>query len=321
MVDIQADESSIYTVLHDIICVVGEEHSPIKPSLYRLILLPIDGFALAFQIIGCAVAFSDFTSDVSGPRFTDPKDAELFSQGLYIVTTGLVIQLVGLVAAAALMAVVTFRCILATREHGYTTFHRDLGYVPLPLSLRAMSLGLALATVLLLVRQFARIAELSQGDFSTDEDRFIGLESVMAVLALVLVAACHPGLLLQGIGRDARRGSAESYASSRGLVAEKRRRASSAAGRCVCAHGGQDHVHEQQRRMSSMRPSQQVMSGGLDGEEGRNSEDEANREDVEAFGHVARRPGVGGQLRSLWSLKRPRPSKAKGAWTSAGWLS
>lgn len=200
---------SIYTILGDIARVLGEEHSPLAPRLYARTLISLDGSGLLLQIIGLAIAFSSANpNDGIGPRL---------AQGLYVAAAGLTLQLTALVASLALIATLLARAAAAVRKHGYTTFHRDAGYVPLTGRFKALLAAVPAASTALLTRLLFRIAELSRGRVCGDEGVFIGLESAMVGVAVALITASHPAVLLRdGRGRGMARARGKAGGGSGG---------------------------------------------------------------------------------------------------------
>lgn len=175
---------------------LGTEHSFIKPELYTIILLPLDGLALLLQIVGLAIGFQDvpYTLTSQTPYTPNPVGAK-------IVLAGLAIQLVTLVAAGLLLASILLRAASSYRQYGYTTFHRDFGYVPLTGRFRVFAGAVPSAMIVLFGRMCFRIAEYAEGfrgPLATGgEGLFVGLEGFLVGYALLAIVGCHPALFLK----------------------------------------------------------------------------------------------------------------------------
>lgn len=142
------------------------------------------------------------------------------AQGLYVVTAGLIVQLIGLVTALELSVTVLVRALIEVRKHGYTTFHSDVGYVPLARRVKILAAAFLLANLLLLVRVFFRVTELSQGHIGRDENLFIGLESLTVALAIILLAGCHPAIFLRD-GNERRMSGATPMTAEKEIHSER----------------------------------------------------------------------------------------------------
>lgn len=175
--------------------VMGAEHSVLKPQLYSAFLLPLDGLAAILQVAGPAVGFKDVPL-VLGSRASSSLDGS----GANIVMAGLVVQLAALVAAGLLLASVLLRAAVSHRRYGYTTFHRDVGYVSLTGRFRIFATAVPSAMIALFGRLCFRAAEHAEGfrgPLATgDEGLFVGLEGLLVAYALVALVGCHPALFL-----------------------------------------------------------------------------------------------------------------------------
>ncbi|KAF4830328.1 Sphingoid long-chain base transporter RSB1 [Colletotrichum tropicale] len=188
--------SSIYVSLGPMVHTLGTEHSILPARLYAALLLPADLLALALQLAGLALSSSNAPSailtDTKTPSYT-PTPA-----GAKLVTAGLALQLATLIAAALLLASVLVRAALSYRRYGYTTFHRDAGYVPLPRRFRIFTMAVPSAMAVLFGRLCFRVAEYAGGVSAKDgEGLFVGLEGLLVAYALVALVGCHPGLFLR----------------------------------------------------------------------------------------------------------------------------
>ncbi|KAK1981429.1 sphingoid long-chain base transporter RSB1 [Colletotrichum cereale] len=189
--------SSIYVCLAPMVRILGTEHSFVKPELYTVILLPLDGLALLLQVAGLAVGFHNVPYTLTSGASYAPDAA-----GAKIVLAGLALQLATLVAAGLLLASVLLRAARARRQYGYTTFHRDVGYVPLTGRFRVFAGVVPSAIAVLFGRLSFRIAEYAEGwggplATTGGEGLFIGLEGFLVGYALLAIVGCHPALFLQ----------------------------------------------------------------------------------------------------------------------------
>jgi len=181
-----------YTILKVIITKLGPEHSFIAPHLYPILLLPHDLISLLLQIIGYAIAF---------PRAPDAQGRiHITPAGTTTVLAGTSLHLATLVATLLLYLSVLLRARRAHRAYGYTTFHRDAGYVALETRFLAGAALLPLGCLCLAGRDVYRVASLAGGiggKVARNQALFVGVEGVLVMLALVAAGvACHPGLIL-----------------------------------------------------------------------------------------------------------------------------
>ncbi|OLN88644.1 Sphingoid long-chain base transporter RSB1-like protein 4 [Colletotrichum chlorophyti] len=188
--------SSIYVCLAPMVRILGTEHSLIKTDFYIAIFLPLDGLALLLQIVGLIVGFKDVPYTLTSKNAYAPNPA-----GAKIALAGLVIQLVTLITAGLLLASVLLRAAKSYRQYGYTTFHRDVGYVPLKGGFKIFTIAVANAMVVLFGRMCFRVAEYAEGfrgPLATSGDGlFVGLEGFLVGYALLAIVGCHPALLLK----------------------------------------------------------------------------------------------------------------------------
>ncbi|KAK6226911.1 sphingoid long-chain base transporter RSB1 [Colletotrichum tabaci] len=192
--------SSIYVCLAPMVRILGTEHSLVRPELYTAFLLPLDALALLLQVAGLAVGFRNVPYTLGPGDAYAPDDA-----GAKIVLTGLAVQLSTLVAAGLLLASVLLRAARSHRRYGYTTFHRDVGYVPLTRRFRIFAAAVPSAMVVLFGRMCFRVAEhaegfrgpLATGGGGGGEGLFVGLEGFLVAYALAVVVGCHPALFLR----------------------------------------------------------------------------------------------------------------------------
>ncbi|KXH53779.1 sphingoid long-chain base transporter RSB1 [Colletotrichum simmondsii] len=189
--------SSIYVCLAPMVRILGTEHSFIKPELYTTILLPLDGLALLLQIVGLGVGFQHVPYTLSSQTSYAPNNV-----GAKIVLAGLAVQLATLVTAGLSLAFILLRAARSYRQYGYTTFHRDVGYVPLTGRFRIFAGAVPSAMVVLFGRMCFRVAEYAEGFRGPlarggGEGLFLGLEGFLVGYALLAIVGCHPALFLK----------------------------------------------------------------------------------------------------------------------------
>jgi hypothetical protein len=189
---------SIYSVLPTILQKLGPEHSLVPPRILSLILIGHDILALILQIAGYAAALPA----TRGDRGFVPINAA----GIHVVTAGVAIQLAAMLAAALIFIAAAARARKAQALYGYTTFHKELGYVPLSPLFLAAAAAVPAVCALLLGRCAYRVAALEGGlggRVSRDQGMFVGLEGIFVMLALVAGSLCNPGVFLWTGRQDA----------------------------------------------------------------------------------------------------------------------
>ncbi|KAK1636913.1 sphingoid long-chain base transporter RSB1 [Colletotrichum phormii] len=208
--------SSIYVCLAPMVRILGTEHSFIKPELYSTILLPLDGLALLLQIVGLGIGFQNVPYTLSPQDSYAPNDV-----GAKIVLAGLAVQLATLVAAGLSLAFILLRAARSYRQYGYTTFHRDVGYVPLTGRFRIFAGAVPSAMVVLFGRMCFRVAEYAEGfrgplTRGGGEGLFLGLEGFLVGYTLLAIVGCHPALFLKD-GKMVSRIESESFVGIDGV--------------------------------------------------------------------------------------------------------
>ncbi|KAM5346396.1 hypothetical protein ACJ41O_009401 [Fusarium nematophilum] len=163
--------AAIYVLLSQVINFVDPTISRFRPSLFYYIFIPADIISLVLQAVGGALSSTG----------SNHHDIEV---GENISLAGLIFQVVCLVSFAALFVDYVLK---AARSPSRYRLNK---------SMRTFLTFLFLSTVFILIRCAYRIAELGQGYFSAlfrDEGLFIGLESCMMCVAVLLLNAGHPG--------------------------------------------------------------------------------------------------------------------------------
>ncbi|KAL2690034.1 hypothetical protein Neosp_004102 [[Neocosmospora] mangrovei] len=150
----------------------------VDPSVSRFpaayfywVFIPSDIISLVLQAVGGALSSTG-------------ADRAAVKVGEHISLAGLIFQVVTLIVFCTLFADYVAR---AARSPSKYRLNK---------SMRTFLIFLFLSTVFILIRCAYRIAELGQGYFSAlfrDEGLFIGLESCMMCVAVLLLNAGHPG--------------------------------------------------------------------------------------------------------------------------------
>ncbi|KAG8712965.1 hypothetical protein FRC09_019270 [Ceratobasidium sp. 395] len=183
--------AAMFLILPKIVTVVGPQYSRISARLYARIFITADVAALIVQAAGGAMASTADTPE--GSR-----------RGGNIMLAGIVIQLVAVVLFTILALEFTIRYSLnrparsvPEPEPKYT------GWALVPRGVVLMLVGLAIATVFVLIRSVYRTIELTDGWNGTiisTEKWFNWFDGMPIVVAMVTFNVFHPGILLRSIG-------------------------------------------------------------------------------------------------------------------------
>lgn len=187
---------------HNSINYISPAHSRVKPSLIYAFFITVDVISLALQAAGGAMSS---TSDGASQT------------GVNIALAGLAFQV------ATLAFFVTFVIDYAWRSRSVWVSFR------FPLAFKIFVASLSLATLLIWIRCCYRVYELSEGysqysEALRDEPLFIGLESVMVVVAAYALIVAHPGPVFER-GR-----AAEGPAAMQKIMVEEKTRRAVGAG-------------------------------------------------------------------------------------------
>jgi hypothetical protein len=185
-------DHSMYSCLAEIARILGPEHSPMRPQIFRLFFPPQGATALVLQVTGFAIAFSD--SEIQTGLGKNER------AGLWIVISGLALQLATLVIALIFLAIMFLGARKAHRRYGYTTFHRDVGYVPLTFRFQVFLAVLIMACLCIFSRLIYKIAALTDGlqaGMAMDEGMFNGFEGLVLGYAMASLVVCYPGVFLE----------------------------------------------------------------------------------------------------------------------------
>ncbi|KAF4968827.1 hypothetical protein FSARC_3856 [Fusarium sarcochroum] len=163
--------AAIYVLLSQVINFVDPNISRFPAQLFYWIFIPSDIISLVLQAVGGAL--SCVASDRNAVKI-----------GEHISLAGLIFQVVTLICFCALFADYVFKTSKSRSRYRLNK------------SMAIFLIFLFLSTVFILIRCAYRIAELGQGYFSAlfrDEGLYIGLESCMMCVVVLLLNAGHPG--------------------------------------------------------------------------------------------------------------------------------
>ncbi|KAF5670553.1 phospholipid-translocating ATPase [Fusarium heterosporum] len=163
--------AAIYVLLSQVINFVDPNISRFPPKYFYWIFIPSDIISLILQAVGGALSCVASTH-------------EAVKTGEHISLAGLIFQVVTLICFCALFADYVITASKSPSRHRLNK------------SMITFLIFLFLSTVFILIRCAYRIAELGQGYFSAlfrDEGLYIGLESCMMCVAVLLLNAGHPG--------------------------------------------------------------------------------------------------------------------------------
>ncbi|KAG8734969.1 hypothetical protein FRC10_011149 [Ceratobasidium sp. 414] len=184
--------AAMFLILPRIISEFGQEYSRMPPRLYLAIFLTADITALILQAIGGAIA-SVATGLAAANR------------GGNIMLSGIVIQLVAVTLFDLLSVEFAIRFALSrparvVQGSGKPWFG---GWKDVPTSVPLMMVGLAIASVFILVRSVYRTIELTDGWNGTiisTERWFNWFDGGAIVVAMVAFNVFHPGHLIKDFG-------------------------------------------------------------------------------------------------------------------------
>lgn len=195
--------SSIHICAAKIISILGPEHAILKPNRHLRIFIWTDIFAGTLQATGLGLIFANAEASRGSPKGIQLSG--LAPTGQFIVYAGLLLQATSLLVGLCLLAMTYTRAGKASRQYGYTTFHKDAGYVPLSSRFKTFLVVLPLAAICVLVRTAYRAAGFFDGldgAIASNEMVYLGAEGVMLTEAMASLAFFHPALWLDD-GKDA----------------------------------------------------------------------------------------------------------------------
>ncbi|KAF8518810.1 RTA1-domain-containing protein [Hysterangium stoloniferum] len=177
--------AGLYTILGDMIRTLGSQYSRITPKAYLITFITADVIALVIQAIGGAKASFAFQNG------RDPNP------GGHIMLGGIIFQLVGILLYSALATEFLLRFHL---QKPLQKMNKNVlegrGIVGKGVSL--VAIGMAIATLFVLIRSVYRTIELINGwtgRIITTEKYFNILDGAPIVLAMIALNIAHPRLL------------------------------------------------------------------------------------------------------------------------------
>ncbi|KAK2813271.1 hypothetical protein FQN49_008310 [Arthroderma sp. PD_2] len=176
--------AGIYLTLSRIVTVFGAENSRIRPLWYPRIFIPCDILALALQGAGGGI------SSTAGDD--DRSQADL---GKNIMIAGLIIQVVTLTIFMGLATDFALRTQSRIRAIGSAALDSSYSHLRASSQFKFFLMALAVSTLCIYVRSIYRIAELSEGwdgPLLSNEGLFIGMESVLVIISVLVLNAFHP---------------------------------------------------------------------------------------------------------------------------------
>ncbi|KAH7338430.1 RTA1 like protein-domain-containing protein, partial [Rhizoctonia solani] len=188
--------AAMFLILPKIISELGAEYSRMPARLYSIIFISADVTALVIQAAGGAMASIAKT----------PEGAE---QGGQIMLGGIVIQLVAVVlyTILAIEFVVRFGLDRAARSVAIGEQRKHAGWMGVPRSIVWMLVGLAIATLFIIIRSIYRTIELTDGWNGTiisTEKWFNWFDGAPIVVAMFTFNVFHPGCLLRNLESENR---------------------------------------------------------------------------------------------------------------------
>ncbi|KAH7338428.1 RTA1-domain-containing protein [Rhizoctonia solani] len=188
--------AAIFLILPKIISELGAEYSRMPARLYSIIFISADVTALVIQAAGGAMASIAKT----------PEGAE---QGGQIMLGGIVIQLVAVVlyTILAIEFVVRFGLDRAARSVAIGEQRKHAGWMGVPRSIVWMLVGLAIATLFIIIRSIYRTIELTDGWNGTiisTEKWFNWFDGAPIFVAMFTFNVFHPGYFLRNLESEYR---------------------------------------------------------------------------------------------------------------------
>ncbi|CUA69861.1 putative protein C17G6,02c [Schizosaccharomyces pombe 972h-] [Rhizoctonia solani] len=187
--------AAMFLILPKIINELGMEFSRMPPRLYSIIFITADVTALVIQAIGGAMASIADTLD----------DAE---EGSHVMLGGIIIQLVAVVlyTLLALEFVVRFSLNRPARS-SVSEPRKHAGWDGVPRKVVWMLVGLAIATLFIIIRSVYRTIELTDGwngEIISTEKWFNWFDGAPIVVAMFTFNFFHPGYFLSGLESENR---------------------------------------------------------------------------------------------------------------------
>ncbi|KAH3962333.1 hypothetical protein HBI80_034600 [Parastagonospora nodorum] len=189
--------AGIYLCLSRIVTIFGRENSRISARAYPIIFMSCDFLSLVLQAAGGALAINE-TKDSTGPQL-----------GTDLMVAGLAFQVFTMLTFIILALDFAIRTLGRIRQLGSANA-LDPRHAALRKSwaFKGFLTVLSLATLLIFTRCVFRVAELSHGwhgPLIQKQHYFIGLESAIVCVAVLLLNLFHPSICFGESGNPASR--------------------------------------------------------------------------------------------------------------------
>ncbi|KAL5634207.1 hypothetical protein ACGC1H_006135 [Rhizoctonia solani] len=186
--------AAMFLILPKIINELGAEYSRMPARLYSMIFISADVTALVIQAAGGAMA-----------SIADTPDGA--KRGGQIMLGGIVIQLVAVVLYTILGIefIVRFTLDRPARSVVMSERRKHAGWIEVPRGIVWMLVGLAVATLFIIIRSIYRTVELTDGWNGTiisTEKWFNWFDGAPIVVAMFTFNVFHPGYLLRNLASD-----------------------------------------------------------------------------------------------------------------------
>ncbi|KAK4225110.1 RTA1 like protein-domain-containing protein [Podospora fimiseda] len=178
--------AGIYSCLAKLVLIYGESNSRLKAAWYTRIFIPCDFISLVLQAVGGALA----------SMADDQKTLDL---GTNIMIAGLVWQVFTLVMFIACCVDFFFRVKKLKSSEYENNSSRSAHLIRSSKMFKGFLYALAISTLTILWRSGYRVAELSEGfdgPLMAEQDLFIGFESVMILVSVLVLNVFHPSICL-----------------------------------------------------------------------------------------------------------------------------
>ncbi|CAE6432470.1 unnamed protein product [Rhizoctonia solani] len=204
--------AAMFLILPKIINELGVEFSRMPPRLYSIIFITVDVTALVIQAIGggmasVAEAFEAAEQAIGGGMASVAEAFEAAEQGAHIMLSGIIIQLAAVVlyTILGLEFIVRFAYNRPARPSAASEPRKYAGWNDVSRNIVWMLVGLAIATMLIIMRSIYRTIELSDGwngGIIAIEKWFNWFDGAPIVVAMFAFNLLHPGYLLKSLESD-----------------------------------------------------------------------------------------------------------------------
>ncbi|QRV97758.1 RTA1-like protein [Ceratobasidium sp. AG-Ba] len=182
--------AAMFIILPKIIAELGSQYSLMPARFYAKIFITADVAALVIQAVGGAMA-----------SIADTHEAA--ERGGNIMLAGIIIQLVAVVLFTILGLEFVIRYSLNRPARSTEVEQKYTGWTVVPRGCVWMLVGLAIATLFIIIRSVYRTIELTDGwngAIISTEKWFNWFDGMPIVVAMVTFNVFHPGFLLRDIG-------------------------------------------------------------------------------------------------------------------------